>query len=241
MKIGVFDSGKGGLTVITEIKKLLPNEEYKFIPDFLNCPYGDKSTKELREITSEITERLINWGAEIIVIACNTATVKCIDYLREKYPEVEFVGTEPAVKVAAETNAKNIMVLATPGTIRSERLEKTIAETKRKDQVFTLVACKGLAETIEKNLSFSDDGHALISNLGVADFCETFEENLKAAHIPKNQPDPEIIVLGCTHYPLIDTLFKLYFKNAKYIDGNLGVARRVKALVEQKSNKKSTA
>ena len=239
IKIGAFDSGKGGLSIMLAVQDLLPNEDYYFIPDSANCPYGDKSTKELQEITEELTESLIDWGAEIIVVACNTATVKCIDHLRKKYPEVDFVGTEPAVKVAARSKAKNIMVLATPGTIRSERLEKTIAESKKPDQTFTLIPCKGLAEAIEEYAIIDDEHGLIISTEGILAIHEIFRRNLIDANLTQKQLDPDLIVLGCTHYPLVEKLFHLTFENVKCIDGSDGVARQVKKLVEEKRTKKS--
>ena len=213
MKIGVFDSGIGGTTVLAAIKNILPDEEYKYIADSKNCPYGEKSEEELKQIVSKNTEELKDWGAEIIVIACNTATTKCINYLREKYPELKFVGTEPAIKLAAETNAKNILVMATPGTIASERTKSLTEENKREGQNITLLACPGLADTIEQNLDINKK------------LTELFE-NLKN----KNY-QPDVIVLGCTHYSLIKPEIRAFFPSAKPIDGNEGVARRVKELI----------
>ena len=113
MKIGLFDSGIGGTTILNANKAILPDEEYEYIADSKNCPYGEKSDQELQEIVTRNAEALKNWGAKIIVIACNTATTKCISYLRNKYPEIHFVGTEPAIKLATDTNAQNILVIAT--------------------------------------------------------------------------------------------------------------------------------
>ena len=92
-KIGVFDSGIGGLTVLDSLKKVLPKEDYIFYADSIHNPYGEKTDEELRQITSEIVEYLKDRGCKIIVIACNTATTRCIDYLRDKYPDLIFIGT----------------------------------------------------------------------------------------------------------------------------------------------------
>ena len=108
-KIGVFDSGIGGLTVLEELKKVLPKEDYIFYADSGNNPYGEKTDEELRKIVSNVVDFLINKDCKLIVIACNTATTRCIAYLREKYPNIVFIGTEPAVKVEKakkETKAK---------------------------------------------------------------------------------------------------------------------------------------
>ena len=98
-KIGLFDSGLGGLSVLSEIMKLLPNEDYLFYEDSINNPYGDKTEEELFKITSNIVEYLLKENCKIIVIACNTATTMCIDKLREKYSNTIFVGTVPDAMV----------------------------------------------------------------------------------------------------------------------------------------------
>ena len=214
MKIGVFDSGIGGTTVLAAIKNILPDEEYKYIADSKNCPYGEKSEEELKQIVSKNTEELKDWGAEIIVIACNTATTKCINYLREKYSELKFVGTEPAIKLAAETNAKNILVMATPGTIASERTKSLAEENKREGQNITLLACPGLADTIEQKLDINKK------------LAELFQD------LKNENYEPDVIVLGCTHYSLIKPDIQSFFPSAKLVDGNEGVANRVKELIQ---------
>ncbi len=217
MKISVFDSGIGGTTVLAEIKKLLPNEEYRYIADSKNCPYGEKSDQELNQIVTKNVEKLKKWGAQIIVIACNTATTRCISYLRQKYPELTFVGTEPAIKLAANTDAKNILVLATPGTIASERTKSLLKENQKTGQNITLLACPGLADTIEKH--YQGD-HTPIRT--------------KLAELLANAPKtPDIIVLGCTHYSLIKEEIQDFFPSTKLIDGNLGVAHQVQAQLHQ--------
>ena len=105
-KVGIFDSGIGGLTTYKEIKKLLPNENYIYYADTKNNPYGSKTQDELKQITKNIVNKLITKGAKIIVIACNTATTNCIEYLRKEFPNTIFIGTEPAIKVACDNNFK---------------------------------------------------------------------------------------------------------------------------------------
>ena len=205
MKIGVFDSGKGGTTVLLEIKKVLPDDEYLYIADTKNCPYGNKSKAELLEITSSIVEKLRDWGAKIIVVACNTATTQCIDDLRLKFPDLDIVGTEPAVKLAAESGAKRILVMATPGTICSERLGNLLEENQKHGQTIKLLPCAGLAEAIEHD----DKVDELLSKLlnGAGEF--------------------DCVVLGCTHYSLIKDKIQKFFPNANVVDGNHGIAKRV--------------
>ncbi|MBR3252488.1 glutamate racemase [Candidatus Saccharibacteria bacterium] len=210
MKIGIFDSGIGGTTVMKAIKDLLKDEEYLYIADSKNCPYGEKSDEELIKIVTNNVNELKNWGAKIIVIACNTATVKCIKNLRENYPEIKFVGTEPAIKLATNTDAKNILVLATPGTVKSERAHQLIAENLKKNQKITLLPCPGLADTIERKGDVTQKLTELFKNI---------------------DQNPDVVVLGCTHYSLIKPEIQNFFKSAKVIDGNSGVAHRVAAIV----------
>ncbi len=210
MKIGIFDSGKGGLSIFQEIKKVLPNEEYKYIADSEHCPYGEKSDEELMKIVRKNVDELEKWGAKIIVVACNTATTRCIEGLREDYPELDFVGTEPAIKLAVETGAKKILVMATPGTIESERMESLLEENQKLGQEFVLLACPGLADAVEKG--------------------EGIDEKLQ--ELLEETSGYDCVVLGCTHYSLIKDKIQKYFPDAKIIDGDRGVAKRVKGLVE---------
>ncbi|MBR3172374.1 glutamate racemase [Candidatus Saccharibacteria bacterium] len=212
MKIGVFDSGKGGETVLAAIKELLPNEEYFYIGDSENCPYGEKSDEELMQIVRGHVETLKKWGARIIVIACNTATTRCIAKLRNEYSELKFVGTEPAIKLAAGTGAKRILVMATPGTIASERTARLMKEYQQKRQKIRLLACPGLADAIEANKGVKEKLMELLSKI----------------------PEPEVVVLGCTHYSLIKLEIQEFFPEAKLIDGNKGVAKRVEELIKQR-------
>ena len=209
MKIGIFDSGKGGLSVFDEIRKILPNEEYKYIADSKNCPYGEKSDAELMEIVRNNVEELRKWGAKVIVIACNTATTKCIDKLRVEYKDLLFVGTEPAIKLAADSGAKKILVMATPGTVKSEHTLKLVEENKKTGQEITLLACPGLADAIE----FNGDVDAKLAEL--------LEDNL----------DFDYVVLGCTHYSLVKDQIQRKFPSAKIVDGNFGVAKRVREVI----------
>ena len=210
MKIGIFDSGKGGLSVFEEIKKILPDEEYKYIGDSKNCPYGEKTEQELNRLVKKNVDELKDWGAKVIVIACNTATTRCLNKLREDYPELQFIGTEPAIKLAAETGAKDILVMATPGTIESERLGSLLEENQGRDQEFTLLACPGLADAVEANKGIDEKLKELLTGV----------ENV------------DCVVLGCTHYSLIKDKIGKYFPGAEIVDGNKGVAKRVKLLVE---------
>ncbi|MBR3324019.1 glutamate racemase [Candidatus Saccharibacteria bacterium] len=229
MKIGIFDSGKGGTTIMAAIKKLLKNEEYFYIADSKNCPYGEKSDEELQKIVIKNVEILKNWGAKIIIIACNTATVKCISTLRQKYPEISFVGTEPAIKLATSTDAKNILVLATPGTVKSERTHQLLTENQKKGQNITLLPCPGLADTIENNIQLAPDYQPLPLTKTAKDVINNKLRTL----FQDIETTPDIIVLGCTHYSLIKPEIQSFFKTSQIIDGNSGVAHRTAAIINK--------
>jgi glutamate racemase len=218
-KIGVFDSGIGGITTLKEIIKILPKEEYIYYADSKNNPYGTKDYNELFNIVDNIVKYFIKRNVKLIVIACNTATTKCINKLRAKYPDILFVGTEPAIKVACDKNYKNTLVLATPGTISSKRVKKLLRDNKKENQNITLVACDNLANAIETY------NNKLIDKL--------LHEYLS---IYKKQ-NIDAIVLGCTHYPIIKDKLQKLFPKATIIDGNKGVAKRVKFLLEENNIK----
>ena len=214
-KIGVFDSGIGGTTTLETIKSILPNEDYIYYADSKNNPYGSKSDDELFDITSNIVDILISKDVKLIVVACNTATTKCIKRLREKYPKMIFVGTVPAVKVACDNNYMNTLVLATPGTISSDLMKELVEKNKKDEETIYLVSCDHLANAIETNNQ------------------QKIDELLKEYLTPYQDKNIDAIVLGCTHYPLIKDKIQSYFKDAVILDGNIGVANRVKFLLEE--------
>lgn len=213
MKIGFFDSGKGGTTVLAATKKLLPSEEYFYYGDSENCPYGEKTDDELNKIVYGIVKKLEDWGAEIIVVACNTATTRCMDYLKTEFPQISFVGTVPAIRLAAKSGAKNILVMATPGTIQSERVAKLVHDNKKTGQEITLLPCPGLADAIEHDEKIDETLEGLIGSI---------------------DKKYDVVVLGCTHYSIIKDKIQKYFPKAKLVDGNDGVARRIKEIIESK-------
>lgn len=187
--IGVFDSGIGGLSVLEELEKVLPNEDFYYYGDSINNPYGEKSDQELLEITSHIVDVLKEKGAKLIVIACNTATTRVMKKLREKYPETIFVGTVPAIKVACDHDSKNTLVMATEATTHSLRTAELIRDNKRKDQNIYLVSCLGLANAIETKNE------------------EKIRNILQETFLPYKDKNIDTIVLGCTHYPFIKKRF----------------------------------
>ena len=209
-KIGILDSGIGGTTILKEIKKILPTEDYIYYADGKNNPYGEKKPEEIYQIVDKIVSFLLEKKCKIIVIACNTATTRCMKKLKEKYPNIPFVGTVPAIKVACDYNYKHTLVLATPSTIDSERTKELICDNKRKDQEITLISCEGLANAIETN-----DKEKINTILQ--------KVKNKVENIPIDS-----IVLGCTHYPLIKNKISNFFPNIPLLDGSFGVAKEVK-------------
>lgn len=212
--VGVFDSGIGGLSVLRELEKILPNEDFYYYGDSLNNPYGEKSDEELFSITSGVVDYLVNKGCRLIVIACNTATTRCMKYLIEKYKDVIFVGTVPAIKVACDRDFKNTLVMATPATIESERTMELIRDNIRKDQNIYLVACPGLANAIEDNDQ------------------EKIKEILKDTFREYKDKEIDSIVLGCTHYPFIKEDILKEMPGVILLDGSRGVAMEVKRQLE---------
>ena len=210
MKIGVFDSGIGGLTILEKIREVLPNIDYIYYADSKNNPYGEKSEDDLMNITRKIVDYLIDEGCKIIVIACNTATTVCIKKLREMYPEIVFIGTEPAIKVARDNGYQNVLVLATNATIHSESVHRLTLENKGKNENIYLEACNGLANAIEVHNQEKID--EILNNIG---------EKYKEKNI-------DAIVLGCTHYPYVAKDIKKRFKNCDLLDGSIGVSKEVK-------------
>ncbi len=213
-KVGVFDSGIGGLSILNELKTVLPHENFLYYGDSINCPYGEKSDEELMEITRRIVKYLKSEGCRLIVIACNTATTRCMKRLREEFPELIFVGCVPAIKMASDQNFKNTLVMATPVTIESERTHELVRDNKRDDQNIYLVPCFGLASAIER------EDNSEVKNILQNIFFEYKDKNIDS------------IVLGCTHYPFIKKEILEEMPGVTLLDGSRGVANEVARQLE---------
>lgn len=213
--IGIFDSGVGGLSILEKLLEVLPKENYLYYKDSKNCPYGNKTDEELLKITMDITTYLEKRKVKLIVIACNTATTKCIKKLRNKFPNIIFVGTEPAIKVACDRKHKNVLVLATPVTIKSESVDKLIKNNKNNRQNIYLAPCDGLARAIEDN-----------DEIKIKSLLKDILKEYKNKKI-------DSIVLGCTHYSFVKEEILKEMPNVELIDGSLGVARQVKRKLKE--------
>jgi len=218
--IGVFDSGIGGLSVANAISGRLPNESLVYFADTGRVPYGPRSRKEITQFSEEITQFLLDHQCKMIVVACNTATAAALESLRIQWPEVPFVGMEPAVKPAAEaTRSGKVGVLATLSTIRSERYAELMRRYAANVEVFEN-PCIGLVPLIEA---------------GKLEAPETIRQ-LEEVLGPMLQQQVDTLVLGCTHYPfLLPSLKKMVPADCKIIDPAPAVARQVGRRLEELS------
>lgn len=191
--IGIFDSGIGGLSVFREIRKLLPEEKYVYFSDNAHCPYGEKSKEYIIDRARHITDFLISQGADIIVVACNTATAAAIKTLRAEYP-ISFIGMEPAIKpAAASTKIGIIGVLATAGTLKADKYRDTKGRHAEDVTVVEHIG-KGFVELVESGITTGQKAESVVT--------ESLEPLLDAG--------ADTIVLGCTHYPFLsETIAKV--------------------------------
>lgn len=213
-KIGIFDSGVGGITVFKRIVEELPNEEIIYYGDTLFSPYGEKSKEEIEERCVRISNFLIEKGCKIIVIACNTATVAAIQKLKQiiKIPVIGIIN--PGAYAAVNTTQnKRIGVIATPFTVKSLAYTKEIKEIDCKIEVFE-AGCKLFCPMIEKGWHNFEDRFELIVEYLLP--------------LPK---DIDTLVLGCTHYPIVLEDIKKYFKG-RIVDPAFEVTKEVKRKLE---------
>lgn len=238
IKIGVFDSGEGGLSVLKEITRLLPEAKYVYYSDNAHCPYGEKSPEYIQDRARAITERLLKEGADVIVVACNTATAAAISVLRSEYSDASsqevrervqkltggrhdhicFIGMEPAVKPAAlGTRTGVVGVLATAGTLKGSKYLKTKESVDDQVNVFEHVG-RGFVELVEEGRLSGSEA----------------EDVVKASLGPLLSAGADIIVLGCTHYPfLLPVLQKVAGPDIRFIDPAPAVARQLVHVLER--------
>lgn len=213
-KIGVFDSGIGGVTVLREIIRILPKENYIYYSDSKNNPYGDKTDQEIQQLCENIVQHFIQENCKAIVIACNTASSKASKLLREKYPQIPFIAIEPAYKMVYDyAYEKPTLVMATEGTIHSEKFNLLL---KKYDNHKTyLLSCIGLADRIEQG--------------DKAEIRKYLQE-----HIGIYQGKVENVVLGCTHYPLVQKEIQEVLGQVQFFNGAPNLARHLKEILEEK-------
>jgi glutamate racemase len=226
--IGVFDSGVGGLSVLREIRAQMPEENVIYFGDQGHIPYGPRPMEQIRAFCEAITRFLLERDAKLIVVACNTASAAALKYLREKFPTVQFVGMEPAVKPAAEhTQTGKVGVLATPATFQGALYASVVERFANGVELFQHT-CTGLVQEIERG------------NLEGAETRKILENAL----LPMLEKNIDTVVLGCTHYPFVIPLIQEIVGDARrvrVIDPAPAVARQVKRLLEAGGRKSQSS
>ena len=224
MKIGVFDSGLGGLTVVQAMTKIIKGAQIFYVADTKNAPYGEKTPEQILQYSLNITNYLINTHQiDALILACNTATSSAIQHLRETYPSLIIIGTEPGIKPAIEqTKTGKIGVLATPATLQGAKYQ-TLAQTlsSQKSVAIFEQACPGLVEQIEKGEMDSDVTKWL----------------LEKWLAPMRENNVDTIVLGCTHYPLVGhNIEKIMNCNVSLIHTGEAISKHLLTLGTQKGH-----
>jgi len=215
--IGIYDSGVGGLTVLRAVRELLPHEDLLYFADQAKVPYGNRPLEEVRALAEGVTRYLMERGAKLIVVACNTASAAALKHLRALYPDFPFVGMEPAVKPAAEqTLSGKVGVLATPSTFQGEMYASVVERFAKDVQVFQ-ATCPGMVRQIEKGYLSTPKTRMIL------------EEALK----PMLKEGADTLVMGCTHFPFVIPLIReIAGEDVRVIDPAPAVARQVKRVLE---------
>jgi glutamate racemase len=214
--VGIFDSGIGGLTVLRAIHQLMPDEPLLYLADQAHVPYGPRPLKQVQQFSEAITHYLLDQGSRLIVVACNAASAAALKYLRSKFPDIPFVGMEPADKPAAEhTHSGVVGVLATPATFQGE-LYASVVERFGQGVRLLQHTCPGLVDQIEHGALDSAETHRI----------------LEQALAPMLQQGIDTVVLGCTHYPFVIPLIQQISGPAvRVIDPAPAIARQVQRLL----------
>lgn len=209
--IGVMDSGVGGISVLREMRRMMPAEDYIYYGDSLHAPYGTRTVEEVQRFSFHSASFLIEHGVKALVVACNTATSAAIARLRERFVSMPIIGIEPALKPAAVGHGgEKILVMATPMTLREDKFHVLMEHYGKEARVIP-ISCEGLMEYVEQGIT---EGKELEDYL-----MKKLQDDLPA----------DSIVLGCTHYPFIKkTLRKLVGERPRILDGGEGTAREVR-------------
>lgn len=217
--IGIFDSGVGGISVLRAIRAQMAEESVIYFGDQAHVPYGSRTMQQIQGFSEAITRFLLERGAKIIVVACNTASAAALKYLRGKFPDIPFVGMEPAVKPAAEhTRTGRVGVLATPATFQGALYASVVERFANGVQLFQ-DTCPGLVQQIEAG------------NLGGEEARRILEEAL----LPMLEKNIDTVVLGCTHYPFVIPLIQqIAGEKVRVIDPAPAVARQTGRVLETK-------
>ncbi|MCI5828598.1 MAG: glutamate racemase [Lachnospiraceae bacterium] len=211
--IGVFDSGVGGISVLRELIRVMPNENYIYLGDSKHAPYGTKPLETVRELTFENARLLLAQGAKGLVVACNTATSAAVRLMRSTYPQLPIVGIEPALKPAAlQKEHPRVLVMATPMTVQQEKFRQLMARYEEKAEIYPL-PCPGLMEFVEAGDLESEKLH-------------DFLLELLGPYLDKKL---DSVVLGCTHYPFARKMIQnIVGDTVTIFDGGAGTAREMR-------------
>lgn len=224
MRVGIFDSGLGGLTVVKEIAKLFKGGEIFYIADTEYAPYGDKSKEEILKHSLSITKYLIkNHNIEALIVACNTATSAAINELRNEFKDLIVIGTEPGIKPAINlTKSNSVGVLATCATLRGQKYQSLVNELAILKEIRLFEqSCPGLVEQIENGNIEDSKTHQM----------------LKAWLEPMKDNGVDTIVLGCTHYPLVADIIRDFMgKEINLIETGFAIAKRLDDLSAKKGH-----
>jgi glutamate racemase len=217
--IGVYDSGFGGLSVWRELHRALPRESLIYLGDGKNCPYGNKTEEQIRELAEKAVGDLVERGCKMVVVACNTATAAAIEYLRERFSHIPIVGLEPAVKPAcAMTRSKVVGVMATERSLAGRKFLSTLERYGQGVEVLKVVG-EGFVEAVEAD----------------AEQEPRTEELVRRAVEPMIERGADVIVLGCTHYPFLGDVIRRVVgdREVAVIDSGEAVEKRVESLLDK--------
>ena len=215
--IAVFDSGVGGISVLRQLRKLMPGENYIYYGDSANAPYGSRTTEDVRTLTMAAAEKLVTeYPVKALVVACNTATAAAIGQLREKYSDLIVIGIEPAVKLAADHfPGGRLGVMATDVTLREEKFDLLMHRFDRECTI-TKIPAPGLVQLIEAGKSDTPETDALLHQI-----LDPYVGKLDA------------LVLGCTHYPFVSRRIGMVLgPGTMLLHGGKGTARETKRRLE---------
>lgn len=224
--IGVFDSGLGGISVLKELRSLMPQENYLYYGDSSYAPYGVKTKEEITARCRKICEFFISRGVKAVVIACNTATSACVKELRGLYPGLPIIGMEPALKPAVNgRHHQSVLVLATQFTLKEKKFEQLMSQFDEDNTIYRQ-PCPKLVELVEAGRL--DDESAV--NDALHEYLD-----------PYDMETLDSIVLGCTHFVFYrDRIRNMIGERITIVDGNAGTARHVRELLQETGERKKS-
>lgn len=231
--IGVFDSGVGGLSVLLELRRELPHENFIYLADTGNAPYGERGDEFVKQRTLAIAQHLQNeHQIKALVVACNTATTAAVEELRKAFPELPVIGVEPALKPAASSSQTHrVGVIATRGTVKSARFEQ-LRQAFSEDTEFRVQACDGLVKAIERNVEEPASGGEAAEEIKA--LCARYLGAM--GEFGLRTGDIDTLVLGCTHYVFIkDQIRQLLGPDVHIIDTGAPVARQTRRILDKRN------